>query len=419
MARGPAAPATMMVNAAPASDVRAFIRSIEVENQLRSALGKLPSVGLQVLRGTLADNLPQLAAAPRPGALLIDIDLADSAQLLLFRRLVGGELAGVPVIVTSPSAGVDELRQLMRLNISEYLPQPLVATDVIAAVSSALREAKGAEGHARSLCKVFSLVRRSGGMGGTFLAIQTALALLRRPSRTEKPRVCLVDLDFQAAVSAIYLDVEANLDLVQIARAPERLDSHLLQAMISHHPSGLDVLAPPLTPIELESVTPEAVTKLLDVVCEQYDYIVVDLPPAWTRWTINVISGSDVVLLVTQLSVAAIKQARALVEKLVAEGFAQANINIVVNRYRRKFWGSGVKLASAEEALGRKFDFLIPDDPELVSMALDHGQTLTEVKPGSAIEKQVKIMVDHLVARMLPEQAMPVAKRGERTAPRL
>ena len=63
------------------------------------------------------------------------------------------------------------------------------------------------------------------------------------------------------------------------------------------------------TPIELESVTPEAVTKLLDVVCEHYDYVVVDLPPAWTRWTIDVIGGSDVVLLVMQLSVAAVQQA--------------------------------------------------------------------------------------------------------------
>ena len=408
----------MIVNTVAMGQLRALLRSHEAENQLRAALGGLPSVALEVLQGALSDNLAQLVAAPRPGAVLLDLDLGDSAQLLVFRKLVGSELAGVPVIVTSPAAGVEELRQLMRLHIAEYLPQPMVSADVITAISHALRRSHATDAHGRHLCKVFSLVRRSGGMGGTFLAIQTALSLLGRNRKGSKAHVCLVDLNFQSAVSATYLDVDANLDLIEIARSPDRLDAHLLHAMVSHHRSGLDVIAPPPAPIELESVTPEAVTKLLDVVCEHYDYVVVDLPPAWTRWTIDVIGGSDVVLLVMQLSVAAVQQARALIEKLTAEGVAPETINLVVNRYRRKFWGSGVQLSSAQEALGRKVDFLIADDPDLVSKALDHGQTLSEIRPRSAIEKQVTNMVDHLVARLSPPAPAAGAGRADRSPAR-
>ena len=96
------------------------------------------------------------------------------------------------------------------VHIAEYLPQPMVSADVITAISHALRRSHAADAHGRHVCKVFSLVRRSGGMGGTFLAIQTALSLLGRNRKGSKAHVCLVDLNFQSAVSAIYLDVDAN-----------------------------------------------------------------------------------------------------------------------------------------------------------------------------------------------------------------
>jgi pilus assembly protein CpaE len=300
----------------------------------------------------------------------------------------------------------------MRLQIADFVPQPLIAADVTAAVTGALRKAQAADA-ARPQCRVISVVHRSGGMGATFIAIQLALELRGRARKETRPRVCLVDLDLQSGDSATYLDVEPRLDIPAISRAPERLDLSLLHSMVSHHPSGLDMLAPQPSLTELETVTPDGVAALLDLACTQYDYVVVDLPQAWTRWSLPVIAGSDAVLLVTQLSVAAVKQAKSLLDKLAAEGIAGAAINLVVNRHHGSIFGRGVKRTTAERALGRGIDFVIADDPRLVSTALDHGQLLQQIKSGSSVEKEIRGMVSHLLLRLAPAGAA-AAKPGRR-----
>lgn len=412
-ADGPPAgePSLTLLAAVSAGAVRAIVRSVDLEQQLSAALNGQASISLDLARGSVVDTPAIIPGAARPGALVVDVDLADPSQLLALRKMVGSS-AGIPVIVTAASAGIEEMRQLMRLQIADFLPQPLVAADVLAAVNAALRKAQAADA-SRPQCRVISVVHRSGGMGATFIGMQVALELLGRGRKEARPRVCFVDLDLQSGDSATYLDVEPRLDIPEISRAPERLDLSLLQSMVSHHPSGLDILAPQPSLTELESVTSDGIAALLDLTCTQYEYVVVDMPQAWTRWSLPVIAGSDAVLLITQLSVAAVKQAKALLDKLAAEGVAGASINVVINRYRSGLFGRGVKRTTAERALGRSIDFLIADDPKLVSTALDHGQLLQQIKAGSSVEKEIRSMVGHLLLRLAPAGAT-TAKPGRR-----
>ena len=85
-------------------------------------------------------------------------------------------------------------------------------------------------------CRVLSFVHRSGGMGATSLAIETAFELCNTRRGQAKRRVCLVDLDFQGGAAWLHLDAEPLLDIVEIVRSPHRLDGELLAAMTTHHP---------------------------------------------------------------------------------------------------------------------------------------------------------------------------------------
>jgi pilus assembly protein CpaE len=407
-------PPLTLVPKALAGALRALVRSSDTEQQLRAALSGQGGVRLELLRGSLGEQVGALTAQPRPDAVLIDVDISDPSQLLMLRKLVGGGLAGVPVLVTASSAGVEEMRQLMRLQIADFLPQPLVQAEIMAGISAAFRKTVVSDGASRPQCRVISVVHRSGGMGATFIAIQVALELLGGKRKEARPHVCLVDLDTQSGDSATYLDVDGNLDLPAIARAPERLDLSLLQSMVSHHGSGLHVLAPRAGLTEIEAVTPDAVAGLLDLVCGHYDYVVIDLPETWTLWSLPVLAGSDAVLVVTQLSVAAVKQAKALLDKLAAEGMPAGTVNVVLNRLRRGLLGRGVKRTTAERALGRPFDFTISDDPRLVTTALDHGQTLQQIKSGSTVEKELRAMVGHLLLRLVPAAGQAQAKQARR-----
>jgi pilus assembly protein CpaE len=58
--------------------------------------------------------------------------------------------------------------------------------------------------------------------------------------------------------------------------------------MLSHHPSGLAVVAAPNRPAEMRSFDPDVVTRLLDMVSSHFDYVVFDMPRTWFSWTDSV-----------------------------------------------------------------------------------------------------------------------------------
>src|SRR6185295_7382084 len=146
----------------------------------------------------------------------------------------------------------------------------------------------------------------------TTLAIQTALLLLNSGGPRTRPSTCLLDLDFQHGTVADYLDIEPRLDLNEIEPRPERLDRQLLEVMLSQHSSGLAVIAAPNRPAEMRSFDPLVVTRLLDLVSANFDYVVIDMPRTWFSWTDDVLLGSNKLFIVSEMTVPGLKLAKQL-----------------------------------------------------------------------------------------------------------
>src|SRR5438128_1193952 len=108
----------------------------------------------------------------------------------------------------------------------------------------------------------------------TLRVISGAVSLLEGSFEPAGATVVVVDLDFQHGSCADYLDLEPRLDLGEIEGRPERLDRQLLEVMLSHHPSGLAVVAAPNRPAEMRSFDPDVVTRLLDLVSSHFDHVV-------------------------------------------------------------------------------------------------------------------------------------------------
>jgi Flp pilus assembly CpaE family ATPase len=96
----------------------------------------------------------------------------------------------------------------------------------------------------RRKAAIVALVSSGGGVGNSTLAVEIG-AQLRTNKSTRDRSVCLIDLDFQNSHICDYLDIEARLQIDELAANPGRLDAQLLELFLSHHSSGLDVLAAP------------------------------------------------------------------------------------------------------------------------------------------------------------------------------
>ena len=368
----------------------AIVRSQEVKNALASAVSGMDGVEMDVRMGELKEIGAQPVHVQRPDIVVLDVDANDQQEMWLLSRIVH-ERAGIgPVLATASQVTAEGVRRLVRQGIDDFIPQPATQRDVLDAFEVASRKLRQIRTSGRKFGRVITFLKASGGMGTTTLAMHYAYNLLR-PGRKQRATVCVIDLDLHFGAAALYFDLESKPEILEIVRSPERLDGAFLRTASVVHASGLHVLTAPSTAMPLEALTGETVEKLLQAAREEYEYVVVDLPPALTSWLDTVLSLSDQIFLVTQLSVPAVRQSRRLLELLSDEGLYNLPLAVVLNRYRRR-WRDRVRLRQCEKALGRRFDYRIGSDYDLVVDALNQGKPIYQIRRWSRVGRQIRAL---------------------------
>ncbi len=368
------------------------------EQMLRATFGANGRIEVAVLPGTLADLERKLS--PDATVLVVDVDPKREADFAALGRLTQRLNGTPPLLVVIPEFDQEVARQLIQMRISDFLVKPVAPLDLVRACA---RLAQGPK-HEHTEARIYTFLPAAGGVGLTTLAIETAMLLLRN-SAGERASTCIVDLDFQQGACADYLDLEPRLDLDEIVPRPERLDRQLLEVMISHHASGLSLIAAPNRPAEMRSFDFEVVTRLLDLVATHFDNVVIDVPRTWFPWTDSVLIGSNRLFIVTEMTVPGLRHAKHLVSVIrdrLADG---PKPEVIVNRFEQPLFGTGLRRNDIEQTLAESFATTIPNNYRLVREAIDRGVPLDEVKAGNNISAALKKLV-------LPEGAK--GKKSER-----
>src|SRR5215467_15145052 len=328
------------------------------------------------------------------GVVVIDLDAAQPGEMQALERLIARLGAWPPVVVIAQAFDAGVARALVQMRVSDFLVKPVVLTELVrTCVRVAKTPAKTpATSQESTEAKIYTFLPAVGGAGVTTLALQSAMLLLnsnpRGPSST-----CLVDLDFQHGACADYLDLEPRLNLSEIEPRPERLDRQLLEVMLSHHPSGLAVIAAPNRPAEMRSFDPDVVTRLLDLVSSNFEYVIFDMPRTWFSWTDSVLLGSNKLFIVSETTVPGLRHAKQLVAAIKERLGDGPHPRVIVNRFTQRMFDSGLRRGDLAQTLGDAFLSAIPNDYALVREAIDRGVPLDEVKPGNKITAELKKLV--------------------------
>jgi pilus assembly protein CpaE len=384
--------------------IAALTPDLEFAEVLRATFSGAAQIDLDLTTGTLHDNADK-AEFKNAGIVIVDIDDARESEVVALQRLMlrGGHRP--PVIAVSRGFDAAVARVLVQSRIADLLVKPVPPVELVRACASLTKREVG---DARADAQIYSLLPSAGGVGVTTLAIQTAMLLLNSRGSRMRPSTCLVDLDFQHGAIADYLDLEPRLDLGEIEPRPERLDRQLLEVMLSHHSSGLAVVAAPHRPAEMRSFDPTVVTRLLDLVSSNFDYVIFDMPRTWFSWTDSVLLGSNQIYIVSEATVPGLRHAKQLVAAIRSRLGEAPKPQVIVNRFNQKFFSSGLTRNDLEQVLGESFAAAIPNDYALVREAIDRGVPLEEVKPGNKITQQMKKYLLPNVTGKAAAKAMPL-----------
>ena len=357
--------------------------------ELQAAFGADAQTALTLIPGTLAALEGQLDLEGA-GVVVIDLDAAQPGEMQALERLVARVGAWPPIIVITQAFDAGVARALVQMRVADFLVKPVAPAELVRTCARVAKTpAASQEG---TEAKIYTFLPAVGGAGVTTLAIQSAMLLLNSTPRG-KSSTCLVDLDFQLGACADYLDIEPRLNLSEIETRPERLDRQLLEVMLSHHPSGLAVIAAPNRPAEMRSFDPDVVTRLLDMVSSHFNYVVLDMPRTWFSWTDSVLLGSDKLFVVSEMTVPGLRHAKQLVEAIRERLGDGPKPQVIVNRYEHKMFSSGLSKADIEQVLGDAFAGCIPNHYAIVREAIDRGVPLDEVKPGNRITQELRKLI--------------------------
>jgi len=321
-------------------------------------------------------------------AAVVQVDPDTPASIKRFQKLA--DSVETPLIAAAYEPPLALVRSLIRAGAHDVVALPLDLEDLEAAIASlpAPTAAVDASGKVRT-GKLVSVIKSVGGVGATALLTQMAAMYAASEGRHNR-ETCLIDLDVQFGDVAFQLGLRPRLSLTDLLEAGgTRLDGSLIRATTSDHASGLKVIPAPPEMMPLEGVSSDHMLQIVEQATKEFGTTFLDLPTNWTNWSLSLVARSNLVLLITELSVAGLNRAKRQLDLLQSQGLGALDIRVVVNRYE-KSQARTIRPSDVSAALGRDIAYTISNDFALVRSAIDRGVSINELKRKSAVAKDLE-----------------------------
>ena len=352
-----------------------------------------------VKAGGLAKAGRAVDGAKAPAVLLVD--LADEAE----PDGVLGDLVkrcgpATRVLALGTTNDVTLFRRLAARGVADYLLKP-VSSEILC---DALRRAARSEAEAsdtKRRARIHAVIGARGGVGASTLALSLAWLL----SQEHKLSTALIDLDLHFGNIALSLDLEPGRGLRQALEHPERTDGLLLASAMVKGDERLPILAAEESLGDMLQFEPEGATALLDALAQDYDFLMVDLPRTLDAATRHVLTAADATIIVTDLSLASLRDAFRLNGLVKATG---GNNPIMVAMQVGALHRGEIGRAEFERGLGAPLDFLVPFDPKSARAMAVGGKALPAVDAASKAAAEMR----HIAARIAGKEVK--AKAGWR-----
>jgi pilus assembly protein CpaE len=271
-------------------------------------------------------------------------------------------------------------------------------------LTRALREAQGggvSRGHARA--RTVTVFAAKGGCGKTTFAINLAAALSKRGGRA-----CIADLDLAFGDVAISLQLMPQHTIAHAVPLAETLDRDGVLSLLTHHRSGVGVLAAPSEPYLREPVTAGLVGRALDVLTDEFDWVIIDTPPGFEDHVLHAFDRSDLLVLLVTPDIPALKNLKLTLDTLNLLNYAPDVRRVVVNRSDAKV---GLSLNDIEHTLGTPLAALVPSSRD-VPASINRGASLVLDHPRHPVSTAVQRFANEIAETLGPAEQMPRVQHG-------
>ena len=300
-------------------------------------------------------------------------------------------LATVSILLSDEDTP-EQLRRAMRSGARECLFWPFQQAGLLQAVRDVYAEQQkratssfADAANPTRTARVMAVGGAKGGIGKTTITTNLAVALAQE---TGEPTV-LLDLYTQFGDAAMMLNVEARRTLMNLFEMGETaVDPQLLEDCMETHETGIRVLVASKSPVALDALSAPFLDIVLNLLKQQYRYVVIDVPPYLHPGTLHAFSHATTVLLVANCrEITALNDTRYLIDALTGKYVDRQNIQIVLNRLAST---DLIRVGEVERVLDCQVAAHLPNDDNLVPRSINYGIPVVASNPNSPVAQALR-----------------------------
>lgn len=235
--------------------------------------------------------------------------------------------------------------------------------------------------------KVISVFGTKGGVGKTTLAINLATSLAKC-----RKKVAILDFDLQFGDVGIFLDIDKADTIAELVQENTSLDINSIKGYMNIHSTGVSVLLAPKSPEYAELIKSGSLEKIINSLKNYFDYLIIDLPPAFNDISILALEHSSAVLFITNLDISSLKNTRVAFDIISSLGFLEKVI-VVVN----KEGISSITPKDAQKILNKNIYSIIINDNKVAVNALNRGIPIVLDSPKSSIATAINNLAKKII----------------------
>lgn len=348
------------------------------------------------------DNLDvgfTLAERHQPDMIILNVDLSgEDGQVVAETFALEFPASSLVLVTSSDSKRV--LRYALQVGAKDVINLPIEDEKLSRILHRVLqydlrrRELFAIQKKARPEFKIITVFNTKGGVGKTTVSLNLAVALREK---TEK-RVLLADMDLFSGNVALMAGVETRRSIKDMVDEINSLDKEMVDDFCVAHSSGISILPAPLNPELAGFIEADHVEKILGMVSQVYNYVIVDAPTHFHDTIIPALEMARDIIIVTTLDLAAIYNMKQCMDLLTRLGL-HTKVRVVVNRVG---YTGHLKVKDLEDQLGTVVQCVIPDCQKAAVDAVNIGEPLFFY----ARNCQASQRIEELAAKILGEKKL-------------
>lgn len=339
--------------------------------------------------------------------ILVDLDVANAIERL---AELNQALPGVVVMALATPQHLVDLQDALLAGAAGFVAYPIEPAQFSTTIQRTLQAAPKTDGN-RNRGQIVAVVGLKGGIGRTTLAVNLAISLRRRIAED----VVLIEGHHGMGDVALMLNLTPRHTLATIAQE-ENMDLDVIQGHLQQHASEIKVLPAPPDVNQLVELPIETWRKLLLTLADYAPFVIVDTAAVADEVLSEVLTLADDIIVVTGPDLPSLRSTVVLLQTIDEAENVHGTTHVVLNRAGVK---GGVSEAASRQQIGQEIVAAVPDDPALVTFALNRGVPFVLSHTGAIVSRDVERIVSQVfdLTRATAAQAKAAAPRKKSLLP--